>query len=786
MGESRVRFFEVSGYFLLLLLCGALVYQLNVSRKAAVETALHSFNERQMADSRTVAVNVESTFRQVYQGVRTIARLPAVRNLESEPGLLHDDARVSAQEIYNNLRESLLVSELYIVPADFEPDEIDPLTGEPERPLMTFDQLIVGKHAGSNRALSGSPEIEEIEIYEYREMRRQLDYLQTSYGTEDKVSDLTYPALVSREVITCDNTRYSPSAPDDNDRKGILYSVPYYGSAGRLGGIVTAVILSSVVAELLPSDSYVIAGNKLTFPRQMAAGGSTGSEASAKAEEAAKPAVEASLMPLNFPDLSSQWGLRTSIPYSEFLESDPVRAINARFWAAVATLLAGMTALALSFRWLSHRHMDVEMLNRQLTERIEDRTSALAKATLAAEEANSAKSEFLARISHEIRTPMHAIMSASELLSPSVREANAMRKVEIIRNASQALLELVNQVLDLSAIEHGELTVNVAPFSPAELLHQTCDLLEPRAAEKGLRIRREVDGEMPPLFSSDAARIRQVLINLIGNAVKYTEAGTITVALRPVAPSPDGDDRVVFDIIDTGIGIPDSLRESIFDPFKRGPGAALDPDGSGLGLAISRQLAQKLGGSLELVDHDGPGAHFRLTVGSMETSPQVAAAPMTDPLPRRRQVHRDGRMLPLRVLIAEDNPRMRELIRESVESFGCSVETAENGVDAVLAVERTRFDVVLMDCFMPHLDGLGATKRIRQWEAAQGSQGRAVPIIALTANILSSDRKACLDAGMNDVLTKPFTQDEIFEVMSCTVPTARAGKGEARLVMSDD
>ncbi|TPK79055.1 ATP-binding protein [Mesorhizobium sp. B2-4-17] len=757
MRHARLSWIELGGCLLLASLGYLLWFQFSTGREMDIKAAMLAFQAENQAKNRAVAVNIEASFRQMYQGIRTIARLPTVRALSSESHSLQEDARVSAQEIYNNLAENLSVSELYIVPANFDPDRVDADRATPEVPLMTFDEFIVGKNADQNSARLASSvksRVEEVEIFEYRAMKIQLDYLNRKYGNDNVISNLNYPAIASREVITCDNTHYSPTAPDDDNRKGLVYSVPFFGFDGKLRGIVTAVVLSDVLTEILPNDGYALSNDRLGFYRG-SRDGQLWRQVSPRTEAGLDNVAYGSSTPLDFPDVGGGWSLWSVVPTAVFLKSPAVQSINERFRTEVIILILGSVALAAALRWLAYRGSTVERHNRELALRIEERTAELANAKKVAEEASSAKSRFLARVSHEIRTPMHAIVGAAELLRASQPDRRAQAKLEIIDHASQTLLDIVNQVLDLSAIEHGKLNVNSVEFEPSTLLLETCDMMRAVADRKGLTIAVECASNTPARYRSDPARIRQILVNLIANALKHTPAGGVTVRV-----SSEISGILAFDVVDTGSGIAEDDREHIFQEFYRGANS----DGSGLGLAISRQLVERLGGTIQVSEAHPHGAHFRFTI-TIEPAAAIPIAREEPSLPEPKRKLSTATGPAIRILLAEDNERVRGLLEETLRQFGCLVQVASDGEGAVAAVRHTSFDAILMDCSMPKLDGIRATSRIREIEAASAPDCRRARIIALTASAYASDREACLRAGMDDFLSKPFKREELFRVL---------------------
>jgi CheY-like chemotaxis protein len=279
-------------------------------------------------------------------------------------------------------------------------------------------------------------------------------------------------------------------------------------------------------------------------------------------------------------------------------------------------------------------------------------------------------------------------------------------------------------------------------------------MMRASAQRKGLELDCIVEEGTPLAFSSDRCRTREVLINLIGNAIKYTDAGNVRVT---VGPASEG--NLQFTVADTGPGIPDDHLQKIFNAFQRGDGRSMSSDGAGLGLAISRQLVELLGGTITAEKRSPRGALFRFTIAALPKGAAAQSPSHADP--ERRSPKSTN--LSAAVLLAEDDDRMRDLTRELLEQLGCNVAIAQNGLEAFSLCRHNDFDIVLMDCSMPLLGGIEATRLVR--EHARAENLRPIPIIALTANAFASDRAACLEAGMNDFLSKPFTRDELREVL---------------------
>ena len=408
---------------------------------------------------------------------------------------------------------------------------------------------------------------------------------------------------------------------------------------------------------------------------------------------------------------------------------------------------------------IKRAHAELAQHRYHLEQLIDERTAELSRARAAAESANLAKSAFLANMSHEIRTPLNAITGMAHLIRRAGLEPKQMAQLDKLEAASEHLLGIINAVLDLSKIEAGKFVLEESELDVELIFDNVIAMLRQRAQNKQLSLRVELD-RVPPRLLGDPTRIQQAVLNFAANAVKFSEAGE--VLLRASCEQEAADSVMIrFEVIDHGIGIAPEAISRLFSAFEQADNSTTRKyGGTGLGLAVNRKLAEIMGGEVGVNSALGLGSTFWFTARLGKVNelalPHASTLMAGDSIEARLREKHSGR----RVLLAEDEDINREISQELLEEVGLIVDLAVDGAEAVERARTTRYDAILMDMQMPRLDGLAATRQIRQM-----AEGSTVPIIAMTANAFAEDRQNCFAAGMNDFVAKPVNPDTLFAIL---------------------
>lgn len=572
-----------------------------------------SYTEHQLREFSETKAYIEQQFGYLYRGLRTIARLPDVGTI-GLTGFNKEHSKHVIQELYNNMAGDIALSEVYITPKEFTPETTNPLTGQDWEPAIMFDELIVGRTV-LGKTEDHPSEIEEIEIHEYRLIRQQISQLQLLYPSIKSITGLDYPALSGNEVITCDNTRLDPKSPNDIDRSGIVYSLPFYDTPGMFKGVISGIVLSHAIREWLPGHHYVLynldynyAISNEVVPAQdllQQIQQTTADHVSFLRNEK-----------LNIIDGSTTWQLWVGHDLDEYEQY--YYSHSNRFLYPIFSLIPFILGLMLYIYLINNLRFKrtLRAANQSLEASIRLRTKELEASRDEAQQASAAKTEFLSRMSHELRTPMNAIMGFTQLLA--LDEANLTSKqaahLKEIGTASEHLLNLINEVLDLSRIELGKLVTKNTDVDVQEITQESISLVQNDAAKRNISITNHfADSQFT--VHADPIRLTQVLVNLLSNAVKYNQdSGQIII---------DGEitdnNQLRIRVSDQGGGLTQEEIDSLFEPFHR-LSRNMHIDGVGIGLTISRHLMELMGGTIGVESTHGEGATFWIQIALASTS----------------------------------------------------------------------------------------------------------------------------------------------------------------------
>jgi signal transduction histidine kinase/CheY-like chemotaxis protein len=448
--------------------------------------------------------------------------------------------------------------------------------------------------------------------------------------------------------------------------------------------------------------------------------------------------------------------LTPTIAFQLFGMDDPL-ALPMAGALIVMGLILGFTARR--FHDILSRSLELRFANTDLVHRLQKTTGEAQLLAATASSANTAKSEFLANMSHEIRTPMNAVVGTTHLLADTEPSSEQREYIEIIRHSSEALLSIINDILDHSKIEANKLILENREIDLRGLIDNVLNTSSLKSEPKGLELTSEIAPEVPRLLRGDPNRLRQILVNLVGNAIKFTDVGSVAVGVG-LQDESDTRTSVRFSVRDTGVGIPTDQIARLFDAFTQVDSSATRRHGgTGLGLTISKQLTELMGGEIGVESTVGEGSTFWFTAVLDKQDPEGQTAAKDEPRGAPTPRPSADRQQPVRILVAEDDRTSQLVVVRMLQKSGFQIDAVSNGSEAIEALNRKHYDLVVMDVQMPVMDGLETTRTIR--DPSSSVQNQHIPIIAMTAHAMIGDREKCLAAGMNAYVSKPVEPDEL-------------------------
>ena len=778
----------ISAVFALMLQAALAAYLINENQDQRDTIRKVVIAEQRSLKMAPMAARFEAVFEDIYHNTRTISLIPSVRHLsgpnrrsQTENVVLSrrfsTDADETVRQLYGNLFSNVQVSEVYVVL-----DGFDARRGEV--PFLAYDGMIAAVNG-----LPSNPDPQDIpledESQEYTYYPTAIEAFRAKhpryrFGELDEI-----PATWSPRMRTCDNTQYDSKRHGNvADADGVTLTVPIYSSTTELvSGVIAVVLRTNVLEALMLEVPFLpitqhdkLRAEKLGFKlpdapatfmlTDVRMGTRISDRRLGEAERMFAPGQDNVLsQPLRAPNVGGdhydgKWVLHYAIPPDTWLPryAEADAALLQKLLATAVVLLLGLSVRIVSLR-RNHKLAVQRQLELQQLETMHDRER----------KANRAKDVFLANMSHEIRTPMSGVIGMLQLLAESALSPQQHKQATTARASAEALLDILNDILDVTKLESGGMQLEFQDQDFHVLLRECLELWRPRAEIKKIDLTIDIHAEVPRYLKFDSTRVRQIVNNLIANAIKFTESGGVKVRVSANSLQGDAIDRrmhLIVQVLDTGIGISPQVIPTLFRRFQQADNSTTRRfGGSGLGLEISLKLAKLMGGDITVESEVERGSSFTFSflaepsqsVSFVSTTPSALA---------------NSNETPLRILIVDDNPLNLLMLSGLLRKLGHQVEQAESGRAAVGIAGEMRFDLVFMDAMMPDMDGLAAANMIR----AQGL-GKPLPrIVVATADVMLGSREKYLAQGFDGYISKPFNKSALQEILNSTNRTDFAQK----------
>lgn len=742
--------------------CGlAAIIAVNFKYQDDIRLLQREYQNEHHAETTRIADEINNGMRQFYQGLRTIARMSGVRKIGHSADSLDETTRQSIQEVYNNLAINIDLSEVYIVPLELDPDKIDPRTGKLYEPITTFDSLIVGKTADDTAGGTSPEGVEEIEIHEYRLMKQQLNWLRATAPFEKDIKGLQYPALLGKEVITCDNRQYSTVDPNDDDRSGLVYSVPFYSNSGELKGSVSGVILTNVIRSWLPDGHHVLrnASYDYTVAPSWSGAWSTSTEWVDKVK--ADPGlIYSEVVPITITDEGQSWFIWAGASNDTFWSLPAVEAHKKFSYSAYLAIIIFVIGLVIYLRQQEKTHKLITEKNDELELRVLERTSEIRAQQEKLQdindqlvEATQHKSDFLARMSHELRTPLNAIIGYSEMLledAEDLGEESFVDDLNKIQSAGKHLLALINDILDLTKIEAGKVELFPELINLKSVVSDIEQTIRPLMRAQSNTFSIKIPNDIGNI-RTDLTKFRQIMFNLLSNACKFTENGQISLEI--CQSEKEDKDWFTFRVKDTGIGMTEEQLEKLFTDFAQADVSTTRKyGGTGLGLAISKRFAHMMGGNLTANSKKNSGSTFYLMLpAEMEIFEQQSTLAA-----KLAQVDKSDPEA-CQVLVIDDDPTVHDLMNRYLAKEGFNIITASNGKEGLQLAKEIHPDAITLDVMMPGMDGWSVLTKLKA-----DAKLADIPVIMIT---ILDDENMGYTLGASDYLTKPISRKDLKTIM---------------------